>query len=388
MNLLSAIKIYGGGPGSGCHGEDCGRPLSAQPKQPAGWRKYDPRKVGGFFRKGTRIANMYEKLQDGKWHPKSEFATEGANVEARFRELRYTGDRANLWTLRIRENEVQLIMRDKNELKNLMQQPKEEKPQEEKKGQKNDYSDDERPIDRYLLSAKVTESQHLGGGVNDVRLVKFSDGTPGIWKPQDKEADAMRANIRPGKETEREVAAWEVAKIVGMDDLTTPAVIRTIGGERGALLQFNSGKIAAQVSYYLKYDGAKDAARIAVFDYVIGNEDRHSGNWMVKSDKSLKLIDHGLTFPDKGEAVFPVGRTRFANASATNYLDRSLTKTPSDYADDYKEALPRIQKALSSLGLQKAFSGVQERVNSLAGMQKWTALAAKPQRQDIRFIFR
>lgn len=33
MNLFATISLYGGGPGSGCHGENCGRPTSAIPKE-------------------------------------------------------------------------------------------------------------------------------------------------------------------------------------------------------------------------------------------------------------------------------------------------------------------------------------------------------------------
>ncbi len=43
------------------------------------------------------------------------------------------------------------------------------------------------------------------------------------------------------------------------------------------------------------YDGEKDLARAAAFDFLIGHTDRHTGNWMVKEGK-LRLIDNGLAF--------------------------------------------------------------------------------------------
>lgn len=43
MKLADTIKVYAGGPGSGCHGENCGRPSShtdvKEEKTMAGWRR-------------------------------------------------------------------------------------------------------------------------------------------------------------------------------------------------------------------------------------------------------------------------------------------------------------------------------------------------------------
>jgi hypothetical protein len=45
-----------------------------------------------------------------------------------------------------------------------------------------------------------------------------------------------------------------------------------------------------------RYDGEKDLARASAFDVLVGNTDRHSGNWMLGKGK-ISLIDNGLAFP-------------------------------------------------------------------------------------------
>lgn len=42
---------------------------------------------------------------------------------------------------------------------------------------------------------------------------------------------------------------------------------------------------------------ASDYRRMAILDHVIGNLDRHNGNWMLTEDGHSLPIDHGLSFP-------------------------------------------------------------------------------------------
>jgi hypothetical protein len=58
-------------------------------------------------------------------------------------------------------------------------------------------------------------------------------------------------------------------------------------------------------------------ARAAAFDYLVGDTDRHEGNWMVRADGKLVLIDNGLSF------------AKYDNPSSGNYalLHRAKTQT-------------------------------------------------------------
>ena len=227
-------------------------------------------------------------------------------------------------------------------------------------------------IEQTLATGEVTSTKDLGGGVNKTQIVQLENGTKGVFKPQDGAASfEMRHNITPGKDTEREVGAWEVAKLVGLEDLATPTVERTIDGHRGALLQFENGRVAMIVTH--PYDGKENAARVAVFDFVIGNTDRHTGNWLVEGQgdmAKLHLIDHGLAFPESTRAK---GRNMFAQHIRWD----SPVKNPRDYADPYVTKKGAILNTLSNLGLpKKAVDGVGARIDTLVKDSSWASLAS------------
>lgn len=133
MNLQATIWIYGGGPGSGCHGPDCGRPSlgnqtlpttslvpTTAPETPKKWRKYNPNAVAGYFRHGTTIADMYKTLaaKEGEWHPISDFETRHAgkaNIGYRVQELKYTGKRSGRWTIERSGDQVRIFLNKKGE---------------------------------------------------------------------------------------------------------------------------------------------------------------------------------------------------------------------------------------------------------------------------------
>lgn len=210
--------------------------------------------------------------------------------------------------------------------------------------------------------------------VSVVKVAELSSGARGAWKAADGEnSQYMRGSaIKPGQQTEREVGAWQVAKAVGMQDLVAPAIERTINGKRGVMMEWQKGKPAMNFSEDVKYDGAEGLGRAAVFDYVVGNTDRHGKNWLVEKQpgKSAKLhlIDHGLSFPEShaGGNRQLLGRAKAGLAGM---------KTPSAYAANYVGAADRIGATLKALKLPKAaIDGVQSRIAILAKAADWRDL--------------
>lgn len=220
------------------------------------------------------------------------------------------------------------------------------------------------------LYGHVTGSEILGGGINETRVIKFAGGGKGVFKPREGLAPGiMRGNISPGLDPEREVAAWELAKEVGMDDMVTPAVMRSVKGKEGVVSEFQKGRVADFYPPDVAYGSDDSLARAAIFDYVIGNEDRHQGNWLVDG-KQLHLIDHGLAFPDRGK--FGAGNHAFINAAVG---PRSPEKGVAKFAAPYIQKLDRIKAILAKVGLpQGAIRGVEERINNLKKVKSWKDL--------------
>lgn len=153
---------------------------------------------------------------------------------------------------------------------------------------------------KIVETSPLQDTRFLGGGCNGSYLLTLADGTRGVFKPESGERGDLRSQIK-GDYWKREIAASQVAHALGLDDLVPGTVEHDYEGERGSIMAFAEGNQgnANDVSSSIKYDGEKDLARAAAFDYVIGQSDRHGGNWMLSGDDKLVLIDNGLTFPDR-----------------------------------------------------------------------------------------
>lgn len=239
--------------------------------------------------------------------------------------------------------------------------------------------------ERHLQEQDVTVIRDLYTDNNhssSVQLATLSDGTTAIFKPASGEPHGKfggaERNFFPGYtwgfQTEREVGAWEVAKVVGMQDLVTPAIDKTTGsGVRGVLMALAPGENAGNTSN--EFDGTRDLARAAVFDYVIGNEDRHPNNWMIDEDHGNKmhLIDHSMTFPDK--EPYENNNAYLIGEAAYEEREGGMDHNIKDIAKPYIENEAKISAALENVGLPKgSIAGVRTRIHDLAKMDTWQQL--------------
>jgi hypothetical protein len=241
----------------------------------------------------------------------------------------------------------------------------------------SNHPDDITGAEKRMASSPVTGQKDLGGGINTTQIVTFADGSKGIFKPKDGEYQgAIREGITD-HQMERELAAWQVAKIVGMHDLVPASVKRTLGDSVGALMEFRVGKIANNIWEADKqYDGKTDSQRAAMFDYVIGNTDRHGGNWLVNENTGkLSLIDHGLAFSEKAVDFNAVNAKMVKNAGL-QYGDET---PPADLTKKYVDSKDKILQALKDTDIpQKAIDRVSERIDYLASP------AWKPTWRDLK----
>ncbi|MFZ9887443.1 MAG: hypothetical protein ACO3JL_08060 [Myxococcota bacterium] len=155
------------------------------------------------------------------------------------------------------------------------------------------------------VDATVLRKRTLGGGINGSFVLELSNGAKGVWKPSAAEhMKQMRDCIEGDHQARREAAAYLVDVWLGHLAQVPPTVYREVEGEAGALMAFVEGRPAGSERHApnrppRRSDGPEfdDYRHIAIFDHVIGNLDRHSGNWLVKDDGSLVPIDHGIAFP-------------------------------------------------------------------------------------------
>jgi len=207
------------------------------------------------------------------------------------------------------------------------------------------------------LLGPVSKVKEQKGGVSDTFKVTLEDGTEGNFK--------LRGRHTQYGTPEAEVAAWEVAKLVGMDDMVPAAAVRAIesttlrgpldgvaGAQRdGSFAEWQEGTVANKLPLRARGpltrpvggrfgDSEHDVKRTAMFDWVTGQGDRHSGNWVV-DDGQVRLIDHNLAFkPGSPRSMF-LDLVAFGSGG---------TESPAAYIKPYLDKLPHILAVLREVG--------------------------------------
>ncbi len=165
---------------------------------------------------------------------------------------------------------------------------------------------------KHLATLPVVGSSPLGNPVDHsnvshlITLQHPRRQIKAVFKPSEGEQPGLRQHIpmHAGAQAARESAASHVAQIAGYHDLVPATTLRHHEGQHGSVQRFvGDGILAAKLGHEERFgSNHHDVRRAAAFDYLIGNTDRHLGNWLVRptphGDK-ITLIDHGLAFPDK-----------------------------------------------------------------------------------------
>jgi hypothetical protein len=195
-----------------------------------------------------------------------------------------------------------------------------------------------------LESAPVMSVYTLNGGRNVSRIVAFEDGTSAVFKPAWGENPDMRVHIKD-RYYAREAAASKLAHMLGLGHLVPATVVRVIptgGGDSGDVGCLQRFVPNAQLGIRAgQGDSFQDVAMAGAFDYLIGNTDRHGGNWLVNGGK-LTLIDHGHCFPP---AVEP-----FAVSHLTNEMVAADAPVP-PVVRQWAARWPEIERLLVHGGL-------------------------------------
>ncbi|RLC38151.1 hypothetical protein DRH27_02935, partial [Candidatus Falkowbacteria bacterium] len=158
-----------------------------------------------------------------------------------------------------------------------------------------------------LVDSPVSSKEYLGGGINETFKIKTIDGQRSVWKSKSGERTGVRKFVKNKTSYKRENAASRVNNAMGFD-LCPRTVIKTVDKEVGSAQNFVGGDTISGIgrrSHTLKMRAMDaDVQRMATFDFVIGNSDRHLSNVMYDvAKKKLWGIDNGLAFNNYNMAV-------------------------------------------------------------------------------------
>lgn len=121
-----------------------------------------------------------------------------------------------------------------------------------------------------------------------------------VFKPVEGERKGARRNIRDTEvpAASREMAAFDVATKLGIRIPDVASV--ELDGKPGTAMRFlkRDDKEHNDIINNVQKPDPSRLTELAVFDFVIGNTDRHAGNLIVTKGRDLNPIDHGLSFPE------------------------------------------------------------------------------------------
>lgn len=150
--------------------------------------------------------------------------------------------------------------------------------------------------EKNLLGAEEAGRRGAMGGSNETREVKLTNGITGYHKPfaglNDQVAETF--GHTSAQQPVHEVAAWQLARELGppWDQIVPPVVLRSFDGRMGSFALERPGQA---LRTDLSTIDAGEIRAAAFFDSLIGQQDRHRGNYLAAGDR-LTLIDHGYAF--------------------------------------------------------------------------------------------
>lgn len=151
------------------------------------------------------------------------------------------------------------------------------------------------PVTSKLASSLPTDVKDLGGGINTTFTADFN-GVKAVVKPTTGTyGSKLREEIPIGAESPRELSAQIINDAMGRP-VNIPRIVRRDlqGYGDSIIVEFVESTPGLPLLGYT----VEEQRGMALFDGVIGNLDRHPGNYLTGANGELIAIDHGLSFPE------------------------------------------------------------------------------------------
>lgn len=190
----------------------------------------------------------------------------------------------------------------------------------------------------FLRNAEIVTNKEVSKGITRSRKVtlRLGDYTHAAhFQPIDEESwtrefSRERSDLRFKDYWGYNVAAFELARLLGWDDFVPPTVERAIDGQRGALcwwvddVQFDeTGRVEAKAEAPEVLDWSLQVQRMRLFTELVADSDRNQGNILITGTWRIVLIDFTRGFCLRREIREPL-RLRQVEARV---LDRLKTLT-------------------------------------------------------------
>lgn len=193
--------------------------------------------------------------------------------------------------------------------------------------------------ERNLLVGSPEKVTDIAEGTNTTQRIELDNGVTGYFKPFDGVDDRLAAGFGQdsAQQSLHEAAAWRLAEQMGQpwSEIVPPVVVREFNGKVGSFAIERAGK-----SNNYSPQGTGEWREAAFYDALIGQQDRHPGNYLIAGDR-LTLIDHGYTFARPGDYK--------------NYSWLATERRRSDPALSFheREVLSRLVASPDLLGMRK-----------------------------------
>ncbi len=212
-------------------------------------------------------------------------------------------------------------------------------------------------------------AQQSTSGSRSAKIRTADDGLRFLWKGAES-GDVLRRHVPGGSENRREVAAYLVDKRLGHYARVPPTVEREIDGETGvATLMVDKAWVNDDAAGWLKKQPEQDAyRRVAIFDNVIGNLDRHNRNFLITEEGRSVPIDHGLAFPLKNGYQGLTINYDFASKVVLNPGERQML---ADFLSQREAISAELSPHLEPRALEAMFSRVEGMLESGATEKGW-----------------
>jgi hypothetical protein len=197
-------------------------------------------------------------------------------------------------------------------------------------------------VARFLLNARVESTWKINVGVTQPRglmLVQGSLRSRAVFRHVD--ITKPRLRLSSGKTVMffrdhfiNEVAAYELARMLGMNNIP-PTVLRKVGAEPGSVQMWVENSMMETERREKKIEPpnrlrfTRQFYDMRVFDNLINNIDRNSGNILLDEDWKMWLIDHTRAFSRAKELPAPrdvVGCSRALFAAIRALDDDQVTE--------------------------------------------------------------